>query len=222
MQDARTSEPSPGKPATRRGRPPGRSADQERQRRRTRETILAAAADVFSAKTYVHATVEDLLAAAGVSRATFYDHFASKLALAIAMYDAIADDWISHFDKLASRRSWPLEALRDWVEELAGLYSAHGFVTPLVDQLAIFEESFRKRTADDRDALIARLAAKGIASFAAAMGNAPEAVLQRARMQILLLQLDRVCAMIANAETFDPAEKSAFVAVMAEELRDAL
>ena len=47
----------------------------------TRRRIIAAARKVFVKKGYARATIEEITAAAGVSRATLYLHFDSKLAL---------------------------------------------------------------------------------------------------------------------------------------------
>src|ERR1700735_3161228 len=47
----------------------------------TRRRIVAAARKVFVSKGYARATIEDITAAAGVSRATLYQHFDSKYAL---------------------------------------------------------------------------------------------------------------------------------------------
>lgn len=53
----------------------------EEQRLMTRRRIVDAAIATFASKGYTNTTIEDLVAAAGVSRATFYLHFESKLAL---------------------------------------------------------------------------------------------------------------------------------------------
>ncbi|OHT20658.1 TetR/AcrR family transcriptional regulator [Edaphosphingomonas haloaromaticamans] len=180
--------------ARRRGRPAGRTAAGEAQRRRTRAAILAGAGEVFAAAPYVHATIDDIIRAAGVSRATFYTHFESKLALAIAIYDGIAGDWLALFDALADART--AGGLRAWLDRLAALYADHGYVTPLVAQLRLFEPSFRERLLRDRDRIIDRLARAGLAGFAAAEGDMRE----RARAHLLLRRLDEVCADLATGE----------------------
>ncbi|HEY5624119.1 MAG TPA: helix-turn-helix domain-containing protein, partial [Gammaproteobacteria bacterium] len=49
-----------------------------RRRRRMREALLTAGARQFAARGVAQVSVEDLLAEADVSRATFYDMFSSK------------------------------------------------------------------------------------------------------------------------------------------------
>lgn len=202
----------------RRGRPPGRSAYQEERRRQTRKGILDAAADIFATTPYVYATIDDIIGAAKISRATFYDHFESKFALALTIYDGIKADWIGHFDRLAELDPAKDADLRQWVAALAQLYVDHGYVTPLVEQLAIFEQNFRLRLDHDRDALIDRLAQAGLSGFAAATGADRVARLQRARLHLLLYRLDQVCGMLAQPGGIPSDDGNAYIALLAEEL----
>jgi AcrR family transcriptional regulator len=50
----------------------------DQQRAFTRERLIQGALEVFAEKGYVAATIDDIVAAAGASRATFYLHFRSK------------------------------------------------------------------------------------------------------------------------------------------------
>ena len=50
----------------------------EQHRVFTRERLIQGALEVFAHKGYVAATIDDIVAAAGASRATFYLHFHSK------------------------------------------------------------------------------------------------------------------------------------------------
>src|SRR4051794_25512564 len=59
-----------------------------------RDRILAAVGDVVSFSGYAGLNVEDVVHAAGVSRRTFYDHFASKEDAFLAAYDAVAGQLI--------------------------------------------------------------------------------------------------------------------------------
>ena len=141
--------PAAQKTNTKRGRPAGRTAFQEEQRRQTRAAIMSAAAQVFSSAAYVYATIDDITRAAGISRATFYMHFESKLALAFAIYEDISQDWQAHFDKLSDPGQTEAANLKPWVQQLSAIYVDHGYVTSLVSQLEIFEPAFMRCLSPD-------------------------------------------------------------------------
>lgn len=65
---------------------PGVPAAVPHRSRGGREAILAAAAEQFGERGYIAVTVEELAAAAGVSRMTFYRHFSSKVELSIELF----------------------------------------------------------------------------------------------------------------------------------------
>ena len=53
--------------------------------------LVCAVADCVAAKGYASTSVADIIAAAGVSRKTFYEHFADKEACFLAAYEMVAD-----------------------------------------------------------------------------------------------------------------------------------
>lgn len=206
------------KSAARRGRVGGRSQFQEDQRRRSRAAILAAAAEIFAKTPYVYSTIEDIIAAAGVGRATFYVHFESKLSLAISIYESIAEDWLVLFDRLTALPRQDPARMGDWIRTMARLYVDHGYVTPLVAQLEIFEEGFRIRLREDRDFLIKRLAKAGIPAFAAVLSEKDGSFLRRVRAHLLLRRIDQVCGELMHVEAKTKAEADAYVMVLADEM----
>jgi len=63
-------------------------ATREQQRQQTRRQLIDAARDVFSHRPFDQATVSDIVAEAGTSRGSFYNHFDDKL----GCYRAVIDD----------------------------------------------------------------------------------------------------------------------------------
>jgi len=63
----------------------------ERKKRERRQRILRAARDLFAARGYERTTVEDIAEAAYVSKATFFNHFATKSILLVEFAEEVED-----------------------------------------------------------------------------------------------------------------------------------
>ncbi len=73
---------------------PERRAEIGRERRaRTRARIIAAAFDIFGEENGLFARIEDVVEKAGVTRATFYNHFSGM----VELREALADEVTHHF-----------------------------------------------------------------------------------------------------------------------------
>ncbi len=90
----------------------------------TRRRIVAAARKVFVKKGYAGATIEEITAAAGVSRATLYLHFDSKYALLAVATEKMRAEAITGARKLADVLiSGDRAELRRWIEWILGWYA---------------------------------------------------------------------------------------------------
>ena len=69
----------------------------------TRQRIMQAAIRRFSADGYEAASVDEVCAAAGVSKGAFYYHFASKQALFLGLLE----DWLADLDRAMQAASKP-------------------------------------------------------------------------------------------------------------------
>jgi AcrR family transcriptional regulator len=96
----------------------------EQQRVFTRERLIQGALEVFARKGYVAATIDDIAAAAGASRATFYLHFHTKQDIVAELGSRMVPEvqqFYSELDDLlesGSRdefRGWMRRAI-DWLE----------------------------------------------------------------------------------------------------------
>jgi len=65
-----------------------------------REQILQTAHELFSRHGAKRVTVEELCRVAGVSKVTFYRHFANKIALLETIRDRVADETFAAFDAI--------------------------------------------------------------------------------------------------------------------------
>ncbi|MNR91411.1 HTH-type transcriptional regulator EthR [compost metagenome] len=92
------------------------------RRSRSRQAILAAASKVLSERGLAQMTVEDILAEAGVARATFYSHFTDKSDVTravVAQMFARAETLYRRFAALPAAdetavRAWLDEAYEQW------------------------------------------------------------------------------------------------------------
>ena len=106
-----------------------------------RERILRAVADVVSVAGYSAMSVEDIIATAGVSRRTFYDHFKSKDDAFLAEYDVISGGLIERvtavYDptmSLAERAEWCLNAVMDYFCEDPAFAEAAATLAQIADR----------------------------------------------------------------------------------------
>jgi len=207
-----------------RGRPAGRTASQEESFRQTRAAILAAAARLLSGRSYAETTIDDIIRTAGIGRTTFYLHFESKLALATAIYDSIADDWHELCLELRGIAPGDVPGLVAWIGRMSDLYVAHGYVSHLVVQLPVFEPKFEERLKTDRDGLIDILGSVGIGGFAIAARAPADGPLsrERARAHLLLVRLDHLCHDLSRGRIWQPADMAVQVRLVAEELAEFL
>ena len=210
----------PAAPKRKRGRPAGRTASQEESLRQTRTAILTAAAHLLSRKSYSETTIDDIIRTAGIGRTTFYLHFESKLALATAIYEGIADDWQSLCLELGDIDPSDVDGLCAWIDKLSQLYVEHGYVSHLVLQLPVFEPDFERRLRDERNALIDRLGSAGIGGFAAATMTPATGPLsrERARAHLLLVRLDHLCSDHSRRSLWSAQDMATQVRLVAEEL----
>ena len=87
---------SPATGAARGAAPRGRHAPPLEVRQETqRQRLLDAAAAVFARSGYAEASAESVSREAGMSKATFYEHFANKEECILALFDAAAEALIA-------------------------------------------------------------------------------------------------------------------------------
>lgn len=63
----------------------------KQRKQSSRENLLAAAIKLFCERGYADVAIEDITAEAGVSRITYYRHFPSKAAIALALFKRVAE-----------------------------------------------------------------------------------------------------------------------------------
>lgn len=80
-----------------------------------RERMVDAMVAVVAEKGYAETTVADIISAAGVSRATFYEQFADKEDCFLAAYGKIMEEMLGHVAE-----EFAANASEDWIEQARG------------------------------------------------------------------------------------------------------
>ena len=100
----------------------------EKKKIRSRQQIMAAAVKCFDERGYSETSIADIMNEAGLGVGTFYNYFASKEELLLAMLERIEDELI----EIAEReKNSPLAALIMLNDRTAQLLDENKFVLPL-------------------------------------------------------------------------------------------
>ncbi|GAA0357923.1 TetR/AcrR family transcriptional regulator [Streptomyces blastmyceticus] len=96
---------------TGRAAPPGL---RERKKRRTRDTLIRSALELFALKGFDGTTVDEISDAADVSQRTFFRYFANKEEVALAVQDSVESFFFARLRERPATEA-PLTALRNAV-----------------------------------------------------------------------------------------------------------
>jgi TetR/AcrR family transcriptional repressor of nem operon len=149
----------------------------EAPRTPTRAKLLDAAFDLFRARGYSATSVDDLCAAAGVTKGAFFHHFASKEALAVAA----ADHWSETTAKLFAAA--PYHAHADPLERVLGYIDFRkGLLRGALPEYTCLVGTLVQETYDSHPAIRAA-AERAISGHAAKVGEDIEEAMRRYRVK---------------------------------------
>lgn len=165
---------------------PYRSARRADATAQTRTRIVAAAHDLLVEGNFHSSTVEDVAKRAGVSRATLYQHFGSRLGLVDAICSSFADNPSmtaiqaspETADPRAAVEQMVGQAVRFWASEESLHHHLYGLAT--IDDAAA---DFARRQTSDRRSVVGRIIARLVE------GDALRAGLTREEAQASLMLL---------------------------------
>ncbi|WP_331737303.1 TetR/AcrR family transcriptional regulator [Streptomyces sp. NBC_00019] len=113
------------------GSPASPSRGKRADAQRNRETVLAAAAEVF-VSSGVDAPIRQIAAQAGVGMATIYRHFPTRADLVTAVYRHQIEACAEAGPNLLGSAGSPLDALRQWIDLFVDfLVTKHGLADAL-------------------------------------------------------------------------------------------
>lgn len=129
---------------------PSRAAQLERTHRK----LLVAAGELFLAQGYAHVTVGDLVRAAGVSRATFYAHFASKDAVLRELMTQVWEAATAAYAEFARLPECSETGVRRWLDDLLDAWQRYGRLTLLVNELLAADLVAQSRERERRNVAV--------------------------------------------------------------------
>jgi len=170
-------------------RPSGRTRLQQEQKQETRGRLLRAAEEVFARRSYAATSVEEIILAAGASRASFYRHFDSKWNIASALCGEVMPEAWQLWHELASLDNPSETVLKDWLRRRLALYHRHRAMFLMMREAVALEPAGAAAVTRTHEEVIHVLAA-GIPAFRRALARTAAGQLAHIRACLLLMQLD--------------------------------
>ena len=187
---------------------------QEQQKQNSRQRILQAAKEVLAETPYAHVAVEDVIARANISRATFYKHFDSKFAVARALFAEFWPRLFAEFDRLES--SDPSEAeIEEWIGGLVVFYRENKPLYMTLSQIPTLEPEGARWEENVRAELLTRLGTR-IAAFRRATSKAEASSALRVRARMWLMSFEHIVYFLAFGDSANPDRDALLVYIVRE------
>lgn len=173
-----------------RGRKPGSLTGlQQAQKEANRETIIRAARELFSSRSYPDISVDEISRHAEVSRFTFYKHFSGKLQVASSVLELYLAELIDDYASLGRVSAPRLADIVAWIERIVDLWSRSRQDFAALSLLLRQDPELMAHRERTYRITVARLG-EVIPAFHRASSGDEEA---RIRAHILLLALEDLC-----------------------------
>jgi len=122
-----------------------RRTQQERSEATT-AALVRAARELFAQDGYAAASLDAVVARAGVTKGALYHHFESKQAVGLAVVTELLGGWIRQLSESLAAAADPIAALRAWVEGPPRLPLRLGCpLNNLAQEMSAVDETFRER-----------------------------------------------------------------------------
>jgi AcrR family transcriptional regulator len=160
----------------------------EQQKLYTRQRLTEAALEVFDRQGYVSATIEDIVATAGASRATFYLHFRGKNEVVrdfLARLTAESFEIYRSLDEVASGYTW--QEMRAWVTQTVTFWDRNRALVKAVGEAVAVEPDLAEAFVDSVERTV-----DVMTNYLESWSGADRAA-ARLRATLLILQLERFC-----------------------------
>lgn len=166
--------------------PPTKSL-RDAQKDVTRQRLVAAATVVFSRDGYVAGTIEDVAAAAGVSRATFYLHFKDKGEVLSPLLDRLADESMKIYEDLVALGEATPDQLNRWMSDTVRYWERN------LREVDVVQQALATDPSSTESYLLALEKSVRIMSEHLVERRGIDQAEARLTGRLLILQLDRLC-----------------------------
>ena len=157
----------------------------DEQKRLTRRRLIEGALAAFERKGYAATTIDDIVAEANASRATFYLHFKGKADVVLVMAERLGRRWRELYLELTSTGRLSREQLRAWLDAMVDNYENNRTGLDALSQaIAVEPEVAEVNLVNNRESL--EVMADSIVRWQG--GDREDA---RIRAALLLAQMDR-------------------------------
>ena len=166
---------------------------QSQKREQNRRKILDSALEAFVALSYSAVTVDEIIARAEVSRATFYKHFPNKVAITIALSEERMSPAANRaYDKLAAMENPSIPQLVSWVKLFLSLFEQNRATIAALAEAWTVEPEYHNAMDEKHQAHI-RALGKTIPAFRRASSGLRKDEAIRIRAHLLLQSLESFC-----------------------------
>jgi AcrR family transcriptional regulator len=157
----------------------------DEQKRLTRRRLIEGALAAFERKGYAATTIDDIVAEANASRATFYLHFKSKADVVLVMAERLGRRWRELYLELTSGGRLSREQLHAWLDAMVDNYENNRTTLDALSQaIAVEPEVAEINLVNNRESV--EVMADSILRWQG--GDREDA---RIRAALLLTQMDR-------------------------------
>ena len=111
----------------------------DEQKRLTRRLLIEGAVTAFERKGYAATTIEDIVAEANASRATFYLHFKSKADVVLVVARTLGRRWRELYLELTSAEPPSRKDLYEWIGSMVENYATNRGSLEALDQAEAIE-----------------------------------------------------------------------------------
>ncbi|MFC0304546.1 TetR/AcrR family transcriptional regulator [Rhizorhabdus histidinilytica] len=166
-----------------------------------RTRLVLAAARLFVERGFLQTSVEDLLGAARISRASFYTYFENKIALLAALVDEHIERRTRHFHDLAQLGRPDVEQVASWFKKVGETSREQAGIVRLMRLAVALDPGLMQRFVRARDKY-AEILGENFPRLDLSIGDDDEREARRATAHLLIIQVEQFASSSADGSWY--------------------